>query len=318
MDLIEIVLITYNRADDLNRTLTAILKSSLRNVQVTLLDNCSTDSSYEVAAAFGAAYSGEFNYRKNPQNLGGDANIMRAYEIATAEYVWVLCDDDILDFSRFQDAMRLLEHVRPDVLVVGSPLKKPSREMFPGKTEVSIPALELADTPIAIILTFIPAAIIKTERLKECDFSSGYRLVCSHFSQFFWISEMLNGNWLVFILDELMVRRPHIDHGLPSRLEYLNGFLLGASTLNVLRAKESAIVHFFGGSFASWVIMLVKEVVADIAEGRNPARGICEHALLVDGWVKRLFSFSVLVLTLWPRGAAIKIINAYKSRKSHA
>lgn len=36
---------------------------------------------------------------RNKKNIGGNANIIRCYEEAEAIYVWVLADNDLLNFE---------------------------------------------------------------------------------------------------------------------------------------------------------------------------------------------------------------------------
>lgn len=102
--LLEIVIITYNRKKEISRTLDSLMASysPVRRCPITILDNCSTDGASEICAEYGKKHA-NITHIRHPQNIGGNANICRAYEIAGGEYVWCLSDDDGLDWSGWQE-----------------------------------------------------------------------------------------------------------------------------------------------------------------------------------------------------------------------
>ena len=95
-----IVLITYNRAEHLERTLRAILApdSPVRDCDVTVLNNRSTDETAAVVDRFAAAHANVRQVVHN-FNVGGNANIAKALERCATPYHWVLCDDDVYDWE---------------------------------------------------------------------------------------------------------------------------------------------------------------------------------------------------------------------------
>jgi len=116
---LEIILPTYNRKDCLARTLTQLMaqNSPVRDCKITVLDNCSTDGSSAVIDDFAAKYK-NLTHIRHEKNIGGNANITRAFEMARAEYVWVLCDDDEYDFSHAEELEAVLQTKPAGVLVV--------------------------------------------------------------------------------------------------------------------------------------------------------------------------------------------------------
>ena len=97
---LEILLPTYNRKKHLLRTLTQLTapESPVRSCSLTVLDNASTDGSSELIEEF-AAKIPTIKHIRHAKNIGGNANIARAFEMARAEYVWVLCADEADDIS---------------------------------------------------------------------------------------------------------------------------------------------------------------------------------------------------------------------------
>ena len=85
MNKLELFLITYNRKDKCKKTLETILadNSPLKGLPLTVLDNASTDGSSEVIETFAKKFANVTHIR-HPKNIGGNANITRSYEMATA------------------------------------------------------------------------------------------------------------------------------------------------------------------------------------------------------------------------------------------
>ena len=62
-------------------------------MQITILDNASTDGTSDLIKEYFKKFPNIVHIRHN-RNIGGNANIVRAFESATKEYLWILCDDD--------------------------------------------------------------------------------------------------------------------------------------------------------------------------------------------------------------------------------
>ncbi len=93
--MLNIFLVTYNRKNKLKQTLDALLaeNSPIKNFKITILDNCSTDGSSELIEEYCSRYTNLKHIRRN-RNIGGNANIAGAFELAKAKYMWILCDND--------------------------------------------------------------------------------------------------------------------------------------------------------------------------------------------------------------------------------
>jgi len=87
------VLITFNRAGPLRATLGHFRRSAFGQGPFVVLDNASTDGTAEVVRAFQADWPG-LRWVRNPFNLGGAANILRAVEVTDSRYLWIIGDDD--------------------------------------------------------------------------------------------------------------------------------------------------------------------------------------------------------------------------------
>ena len=101
-DDLEIILVTYNRKPYLKRTLEQLFSenSPVKDFQITILDNHSDDGSTELIDEYCANFPNIKHIIHN-RNIGGNANIARAFEIAKKKYVWIICDDDYYQWQNW-------------------------------------------------------------------------------------------------------------------------------------------------------------------------------------------------------------------------
>ncbi|EKD92064.1 MAG: glycosyltransferase [uncultured bacterium] len=115
---LEPVLITFNRAQHLEKTLRAFFDAGLTSMRLHVLDNASTDETPEVVARFQAQWQ-NLHYHRNKYNIGGNANILRAVEISNSEYHWVIGDDDEWYLSHTNELIDILKNTAADVIRLG-------------------------------------------------------------------------------------------------------------------------------------------------------------------------------------------------------
>jgi glycosyltransferase involved in cell wall biosynthesis len=306
----EIIIITFNRNKDLNRTLNAIYKSELINNKITILDNYSTDNTEATVKNFTDKFQ-YLKYVKNTQNIGASANIMRAYEMASEDYIWIICDDDQYDFLNIENLYRVLDLEEPDVVVVGSPINIDQNNIF-GKERINkiINGVNLSNKKLGLVLTFIPSAIIKVEKLKSCNFNEGYKLVGTEFPQFFWISEIFNKNWTVYILMNRLITRSNVDHGLQSNMDHINGYFEASKIIENKMIMEQVKYSYFDNSKKKYFISMVKLMMIDSVRGRLTLKNYIQHLSLINS--SYLLPSLILVLIFIIPSSIIKKIITYK------
>jgi hypothetical protein len=97
---------TYNRPAHISRTVEALLPQLSAHCELLIFDNCSKEPVEEILRPqllhhVNAAY---VSVRRNVENVGCVANIMKAMEAPSTEWVWVFGDDDTIE----DDAVRRL------------------------------------------------------------------------------------------------------------------------------------------------------------------------------------------------------------------
>lgn len=308
--MIEIIIITYNRMRHLVRTLNAIKESDLANLKVTVLDNCSDDGTAQMLEDLVHEGGLQLLHIRLPKNVGACANLMRAYELATEEYIWILCDDDEYDFKTFTDVLAALKNNSPDVLIVGTPISAPVEQLFSNRVGKLLHAHEFRDTELLRLLTFLPSAIINTGKLKSCDFRLGYELSHTFFPQLFWISQVINADWSVYVMPRLMVTRPPIEHGLDSDFTHLNGYLRGIELFSQAGDIENARSLYFGRGYLTYAVFIAKLMMREKITGRLSIQNYLNHLVLLDT-PRRLICAVMWIIFLIPSS----VLSALKSAK---
>ena len=102
--LIDILIPTFNRSDDLQRNL-RLLTNQIKSdnlqsvVRILISDNFSTDNTKEQVENFvstSEASGIEIVYSRNNRNIGLESNVVRLLELATSDFVLWIGDDDYL------------------------------------------------------------------------------------------------------------------------------------------------------------------------------------------------------------------------------
>ena len=122
---LQIIIVTYNRAQYLERTLNCLLDkdSPVREVDILVQNNCSTDNTKAVCEKFKKKYQ-NFSYITNRYNVGGCVNVAKAYENFSKDYLWILGDDDVYDWSNWFEVEVAIYNGEKAILV--STVKLPS------------------------------------------------------------------------------------------------------------------------------------------------------------------------------------------------
>lgn len=101
MKLLSICIPTYNRNTELSKLYNEFVKKIIEydenKIEIIICDNSDSD----IAKLNQTIFSNEVKYIKNKQNLGFSGNVLKCYEIASAEYIWILPDNDDIFLENF-------------------------------------------------------------------------------------------------------------------------------------------------------------------------------------------------------------------------
>lgn len=92
---VSILIPVYNRERIILETLNSAVSQTYKNIEVIVVDNKSTDNTFEVIKEFAKSYPNVKAYQ-NEENIGPVRNWRRCLEYATGEYVKILWSDDLI------------------------------------------------------------------------------------------------------------------------------------------------------------------------------------------------------------------------------
>ena len=92
---VSILIPTYNREKIILETLNCAVNQTYKNTEVIVVDNKSTDNSYEIIKEFAREHPNVKVYQNN-ENIGPVKNWRRCLDYATGEYAKILWSDDLI------------------------------------------------------------------------------------------------------------------------------------------------------------------------------------------------------------------------------
>lgn len=178
-DKLQIILITYNRANLLERTFKQIFaeKSPIKDFDITIMDNNSDDGTEDVIKRYQDKFP-NIEYIKHHINIGGNANICRALELAlikNKEYFWILCDDDLYNFSNWNKVENAVNEKKDLIMVYHT-----------------LDVEDINDYNIINELTFLPAGIYRTELITSTIIQNAYMNIYHSFPHSAIICSFMN------------------------------------------------------------------------------------------------------------------------------
>ena len=135
-----VILPTFNRARYIRAAISSILGQSCRAREIIVVDDGSTDGTAAVCAEF----ERQVRYVRQPENRGKTAAINRGLALASADYIWIMDDDDIAPSDALERLLRPL-NANPHLGFSYGPLQK-FTEDEKGRRKFDQPQIFPADT----------------------------------------------------------------------------------------------------------------------------------------------------------------------------
>lgn len=193
-DRLHIFIVTYNRVAQLKRTLRQILDeaSPVKTCPITVLNNNSTDGTAALVNGFCHDH-GNVELITHAKNIGGNANICRAMELADKEYYWILGDDDIYDFSAWNSVERAMTNGEDVILL--------SRYLLADTVKDDL-AYQLVQA------TFISGVIVHADLITDSVLSEAYNSIYTLFPQIVPILVHVSAGGGICVME-----KPVVDNG---------------------------------------------------------------------------------------------------------
>jgi len=323
-------LVTYNRAASLQNTLEALAKSPFAGCRLTILDNCSSDGTAAVCAAYAKRFP-DFIVRRHERNITGNYNYLRAVEMADTEYAWILCDDDRYDFGASGDVIAAVEEGTADAVLFWSPSSRavsrqgrmeaiPSSKMpfspgGPVRGKMLAASWLVAEgIPLHTIMSFWPSCIFRTSCVDSACLHEAYGIASDGFPVFPLINKLIAANANIYYSVGDMVTATAGNYR-AVYLDFMAGWLKTCRTIKDARLRTDAVSQIFQGKG------VVKSVARSIMSARAAGYEFVGSELLsvfpLLGWMDRLKMLFMLPLLLVPRFVWVRLERAWLSRRGY-
>ncbi len=100
---------TYNFGAFIGETLESIISQASSKVEIIVVDGASTDNTHEIVSDFQKRFDPIIYYRRE-KNMGVDADLAKAVELARGDYCWLMSSDDVLVHGAVARMISELEH----------------------------------------------------------------------------------------------------------------------------------------------------------------------------------------------------------------
>ena len=224
-DKLQIILITYNRAKHVKKTFEQFFfeGSPVSDCEFIVQDNNSTDNTREIVEEFAKTHS-NVKYVKNKYNLGLSGTIARAMEYANKEYVWIIGDDDIYDFSNFDEVEKAINNDEKMICI--------SRYAIPDDKKDNI-AYQLFQ------LTFITGGIYSTSLFNDTTIRNAFDNIYTLFPHLLPIIKFINDGGKIYVTDKAVAD---------------NGFKLEEKDCSYIRGIKNASELSKRTVFMTWIL----------------------------------------------------------------
>lgn len=316
-DKLEILLITFNRAQDLDRTLAQVLNSPFAECRLTILDNCSSDDTPLVCAKYQQLFP-HFDIIRHKRNIGGVANYLHAVEMSTAEYAWVLCDDDDLDFSDCHDVIEAIESEQFDLISLGAP------GQYDWERGLATTSQELMARGARYYFTysFMPSFIFRTVLYdSECIYKA-YMIAGDLYPQFIFLNKSVEQNFAVYASRHKIIARGFHNEASFSEVFWLTSWVNSAASIPNKQVREKVVYQAIEqGTFLRWLIhaFVIDKLRTKRAFQRSIPRNVLSLALGLSAY-QRVLLLLALPFALVPAFVYQAVNAPYKriKRTMHA
>src|SRR5258706_1427085 len=108
--LVSVVMCTYNGSRFVAEQIESICRQTYASLQVIIVDDASTDNTYEIINQYAASDERISPYR-NEQNLGFNLNFNKACKLAKGDFIAIADQDDIWEISKVEKLLaKIYEH----------------------------------------------------------------------------------------------------------------------------------------------------------------------------------------------------------------
>jgi glycosyltransferase involved in cell wall biosynthesis len=103
-ELVSILIPVYNRAMLVGDSINSAISQTYRNIEIIIVDNCSTDNTWEVLKEY-ASIDSRIKIIRNSENVGPVRNWKKCLDAANGKYTKILFSDDIISENFIEETL---------------------------------------------------------------------------------------------------------------------------------------------------------------------------------------------------------------------
>lgn len=108
MPKVSVITPAYNASGFIGETIESVLKQTFQDWEMIIVDDCSTDDTYEIACKF-SKKDGRIKVFKNKNNYGVAATRNHGLDVATGDYIAFVDSDDLWLPEKLEKQLRFME-----------------------------------------------------------------------------------------------------------------------------------------------------------------------------------------------------------------
>lgn len=106
--LVSICIPNYNCEKYITEAIKSTLNQTYNNIEIIVIDNCSTDNSWKIIKSF----DNKIKAIRNKKNIGSTSNFNKCIRLANGKYMKILHSDDVLERSCIEKQVNIMEKNR--------------------------------------------------------------------------------------------------------------------------------------------------------------------------------------------------------------
>ena len=266
---IEAFILTYNRKEMLTDSIICFFNQTIGEIDITVMDNCSTDGTEETVKQLMKEHS-NLHYYRQERNIGQAKNFKKAVDMAKKDFVIIFHDDDILhpDYLKFAiDAINKY----PNTSIISTCYQEWSNPTNKNWAKASQRFDYCTDKKIFVNYLYrmqryaYSPTIFKTQNLKEHIFDDEYYAQFGKMGDKPFVANTMKDedSAIIFRCKKLLRYRVHAGQDTQSigpyynqiiaynkyYKEYMQDCLYSKFMFNIINYKQLRIAYFWGRDF---------------------------------------------------------------------
>jgi glycosyltransferase involved in cell wall biosynthesis len=240
--LVSVFIPVFNRELYVKKAIDSVLNQSYKNIEIIVLDDCSTDKSYLIVSNF-MQLDVRIKLFKNPQNFGISKTRNIGLRYCSGKYIALLDSDDFYEIDKIEKQVNFLES-NLDYAAVSSWM-----QLFDDKCRLEIVKYRTDIEEIKAIIPFYspvshPASMFRSEVLKQLGYRENF-IVAEDYDLWFRILQNYSIGVIPLVLYQYRIHEKQSTHPDNFEIECLSNKLIASNILEFFAIPNSSQVVDF-------------------------------------------------------------------------